>query len=66
MQVLEAAELLVEIVKACGNLDGDAFMLMPPKPQILAEGYKIHVTSESGIDRKTLLVVSRISRRNGV
>jgi hypothetical protein len=34
LNVLEAAELLVEILKKCTNLKGSIIQLMPPKPLI--------------------------------
>ena len=45
MNVLEAAELLVEILKKC-SLKGSTIALMPPKPYTttMAQGYKLHMT----------------------
>ena len=45
MKVLEAAELLVEILKKC-NLKGSTIALMPPRPYTvtMAQGYKLHLT----------------------
>ncbi len=64
MELVEAAELLVEILKECRKLDGATFQLMPPKPDItVAEGYKIHIASESGVNKDTLLCIESIAKK---
>ncbi len=67
MRVLEAAELLVKIVIKCRKLDGAAFMLMPPKPQLsILEGYRIHIDKDSGIDQETFICVTSIAKERGL
>ncbi len=65
MEIVEAAELLVEILKECRKLDGATFQLMPPQPHVtMAEGYKIHIDSESGVNKETLLCIESIAKKH--
>ncbi len=42
-------------------------MLMPPKPQVtVAQGYKIHITSDKGFDQETYVRVENIARNRGL
>ncbi len=65
MKIVEAAELLVETLKECAKLDGCALTLMPPKPLItVAEGYRIHIDSDSGVNKETLACVESIAEKH--
>jgi hypothetical protein len=67
MQVLEAAELLVEILTKCKKLDGASFTLTPHRPEItLAEGYKVHIGKDAGIDQETFNCVTDIATIRGL
>ncbi len=67
MRVLEAAELLAKFVIKCRKLDGAAFKLVPPKPEIsIAQGYKIHIDKDSGIDPETFNCVTGIANESGL
>ncbi len=64
MKAVEAAELLVEILKKCRELNGATFQLMPPRPLfIMAEGYKIHIDADSGLNKETLTCIERIAEK---
>ncbi len=65
MKIVEAAELLVEILKECTKLDGCTLALMPPKPLItVAEGYMIHIDSDPGVNKETLACVESIAKKH--
>jgi hypothetical protein len=66
MDVLEAAELLVKILRKC-NLKGSAIALMPPRPytSTLARGYKLHITILKR-DREAYSCVEKIVEEHGL
>jgi hypothetical protein len=66
MKVLEAAELLVEILTKC-NLKGSTIVLMPPRPYtvIVAQGYKLHVTILKR-DREAYPCIENIVKEHGL
>ena len=66
LNVLEAAELLVEILKKC-NLKGSTIVLMPPRPYTVtvAQGYKLHVTILKR-DREAYSCVEKIVEEHGL
>jgi hypothetical protein len=66
MKVLEAAELLVEILTKC-NLKGSTIVLMPPRPYtvIVAQGYKLHVTVLKR-DREIYSCIENIVKEHGL
>ena len=67
MELTEAAQLLVELVEKCDSLTGSSFALMPPNPALtLLEGYKLHVSIPSGVDRDTELRVKNIVYGHGL
>ncbi len=67
MRLLDAAELFVEIVMKCRKLDGASFMFTPPVPQVtLAQGYKIHIGTVSGIDHETVGCVENLVKKRGL
>jgi hypothetical protein len=66
MKVLEAAELLVEILKKC-TLKGSTIVLMPPRPYTVtvAQGYKLHVTILKR-DREAYSCIENIVKEHGL
>jgi hypothetical protein len=45
MDLIEAVNLLNELVSDCSNLNGNDFLLAPSKiPGSVVEGYEIHIT----------------------
>ncbi len=67
MKVVEAAELLLEILKGCQKLEDSKLMLMPPNPTIdLADGYKLHISTNLGIDKETLAYIEEIVEKHGL
>jgi hypothetical protein len=66
MDVLEAAELLVEILKKC-NLKGGTIALMPPRPYVanLAQGYKLHLTVLDR-DREVYSCIESVVKEHGL
>jgi hypothetical protein len=66
MHVLEAAELLVEILKKCKSLKGSSIMLMSPKPLVtMAEGYKLHI-DVSDTNRGIFACIENIAKSHGL
>jgi hypothetical protein len=63
---LEAAELLVEILKKC-NLKRSTIALMPPRPYTitLAQGYKLHLTILKR-DREAYSCIENIVKEHGL
>lgn len=67
MLLLEAIQLLTQIVQDCTTLDGSTIMLVPPKPEIsVAEGYRIRITKGLEIDKETLLCVENFVKIRGL
>lgn len=67
MKAVQAAEVLVEILKECRELDGAALILMPPRSQVnVAYGYKIHIDSNSEIDTETRACIENILGKHGL
>jgi len=66
MNVLEAAELLVAILKKC-NLKGSTIALMPPRPYTvtMAQGYKLHLTILKR-DREAYSCMENIVKEHGL
>ena len=66
MNVLEAAELLVEILKKC-NLKGSTIALMPPKPYTvtMVQGYKLHIAILKR-DREAYLCIENIVKEHSL
>ncbi len=67
MQLLEATKLFTQMLEECTTLDGSTIVFMPPKPQIkVAEGYKIHITKPSEIDKETLSCLENFVKIHGL
>ncbi len=67
MQLLEATQLLTKIIEDCPKIKGCNVMFMAPKPQItVAEGYKIHITKNFGIDKETLSCMENIVTKHNL
>jgi hypothetical protein len=66
MKVLEAAELLVEILKKC-SLKGSTIALMPPRPYTvtMAQGYKLHLTILKS-DREVFSCIESVVKEHGL
>ena len=66
LNVLEAAELLVEILKKC-SLKGSTIALMPPKPYTVtvAHGYKLHITVLKR-NREAYSCIENIAKEHGL
>ncbi len=67
MQLLEAIQLLTKILEECPKIIGCNIMFMSPKPQVtVAEGYKIHITKDFGIDNETLSCMKNIVTKHNL
>lgn len=56
MNLIEAVNLLNELVNDCSNLKGNDFLLAPSKiPSSIVEGYEIHITGNFSDDQKRYL-----------
>jgi hypothetical protein len=66
MKVLEATELLVEILKKC-SLKGSTIALMPPRPYTvsMAQGYKLHLTILKS-DREAFSCIESVVKEHGL
>ncbi len=67
MKLVEAAELQVQLFKECPKLEGSTSILMPPRPLVnMAQGYKIHIEGDSGIDKETRACVASVISKRGL
>jgi hypothetical protein len=66
LNVLEAAELLVEILRKC-SLKGSTIVLMPPRPYTVtvAQGYKLHITVLKR-DREAYSCMENVVKEHGL